>query len=792
MIEPPSTHLLQALFQHRLCSRRDLRRCRRVVKKLTRDLPAFDSAWIDALLQSRRITPFQARLLESGRADELSIGPCLLVDRLGSSHAAETYLARHRETGERCVLKIVERPTQTPEAAFHALERLVEQTAAQAEAGYVAPHACLWHAERVVILSRYVAGLHLGEMLIRRGRFPAAVVWEAARQMTDALAALEQKSILHGDIQLRNVRLTSAGRLVLLDAGIRPAVSPELTIHARLSPERCDGAAPELLGTGQHPSIASDCYALGCLLWHLLAGRPPYTAGDPLSRLAAHQSGSIPDVRELAPDTPPLLAEAIRSLTERDPAKRPQSFQSLRQQWGTPRRSSWRRIARFRASFEAQPARMPVATSGAGSGNWTLVLVSLFVLTGATLTLVDTGNVSLPLNIGKLENFRDAAARLIGQGIARSDVATVDLDAEESLLPLPAPDADGVIHLKTPGPYRADRLNAVGPLAIRGAQGIEPTVVVSGQACSVVAGDLTVENVHFRIAANVKEHPHVLLDVHAQNLIVRKCSFDAQSSQPSNRAGNEDIPAWARDDAHATSPGGQPNSVRATAIRWKAVDPQDQSGRLISIRNSVFRGEAGAIQLAGGALKLELENCLKLGPGALVSLAAGGAEGRSPVIALNHVALRDASSLLEIGLSSAGGSGSDEKISVEADDCVFDLTGAHPAVCRITASAQQLQAAGPKVDVIGEGSLVQGGGKVAVAVWHNPDDGSMQQYESESIVVEGIFAVAFEWSGPASAKPADSVVKAFQVDRVPRRSLVPPGIDATVLPAPNVGDRTDP
>jgi hypothetical protein len=68
VMEPPSKQLRETLLRLKICSVRDFRRAKRRVRRLARDLPAFDFVWIDALLQARRLTPFQARLLESGRA----------------------------------------------------------------------------------------------------------------------------------------------------------------------------------------------------------------------------------------------------------------------------------------------------------------------------------------------------------------------------------------------------------------------------------------------------------------------------------------------------------------------------------------------------------------------------------------------------------------------------------------------------------------------------------------------------------------------------------------------------
>ncbi|MGH7201350.1 MAG: protein kinase, partial [Planctomycetaceae bacterium] len=243
MIEPPSRPLLSTLTELDLCTPRDVRRCRRRVRRLARDVPAFDSVWIDALLQLRRLTPFQARLLESPRPQRLNVGPCVLLDALGHGRIARTYLARRRAGRERCVVKTFEGPPEWLGWALPRVQATVEGLTDFAHPSVVAPHACLRERNLLVTVSRFVPGLTLEELLIRRGRFPVPVVLDLAGQLIDALAALEERGGLHGDIRLRNVRLTNGGIAALVDAGIAPAVQPELTIHAGLPPDRYDGTA---------------------------------------------------------------------------------------------------------------------------------------------------------------------------------------------------------------------------------------------------------------------------------------------------------------------------------------------------------------------------------------------------------------------------------------------------------------------------------------------------------------------------------------------------------------------
>ena len=388
MVEPPSRRLQQILLGLKLCSPRELRRCASRVKALSADLPAFDSVWLDALVQRRVLTSWQAQTIEAEQPELLRIGPCEVEDRIGQSHRSATYLARLPDRKGQCVIKRVEVPAELRKPVNDRLKLLIEKSAGLSQPGIIVPHsvsevpstplpqlasseklkesaatraarqtstvsarqksgskAGVGRARRklrkadtqnsdnlnteLAIVSRWVDGLSLSEIILRRGRLPAADVDAIARQLLESLAGLHEAGIVHGEILLRNIRLLTSGQAVLVDAGIRPALQPEFQINAHVAPEQNDGIAPELIGTGASATPRSDLYALGFALWHVLAGRPAFPTGDPLAKLAAHQTERLPDIREFAPDTPDRLARMIECLTEPTASHRPRSARDL-------------------------------------------------------------------------------------------------------------------------------------------------------------------------------------------------------------------------------------------------------------------------------------------------------------------------------------------------------------------------------------------------------------------------------------------------------------------------------
>ena len=778
MIEPPTKQLLKNLADLKLCTPVALRRCRRHVRRLACDLPAFDSVWIDALVHARKLTPFQARILESAHPEHLSVGPCVLVDRLGHGAASETFLARKRGQNDRCVLKRIDCPLESIATALSRLEELVSRLQDIAHPSFVAPTASLRHGDQLVTVSRYVSGPHLGELLVRRGRVSPEHVIEIARQLVDSLATLEENNCVHGDVNLWNVRLTCAGVAVLVDAGISRAALPVLTIHAGRSPERYDGIAPELIGTGRHSDSSSDAYALGCLLWQLLAGRPPYPTGDPLGKLAAHQTRTVEDVRNWAPGTPSTLAETILALTNRDPRCRPGSFREIRENMGTPNRRGRQRLTRFQALFNTSVRRMPAAVSAPSSNRWTVLLVLLFVLSGAVLTLADRGAGSRPLNFSsRISKISDYFGVVTAVWLGNDDRRGTFNDAENvatakravpRLIPLPRPDGDGVILLNSPGPYTCGQIDVVGPLTIRGLPGLQSEIVVSARPCQIVAEQLTLENVHFRRAVEPLRTdkpqvvPHELLVVQAQVFKVHRCSFQAPEQRPA------DSQAMTVDRS-ATWP---------VALVWKMIDQNEARGGRVTITDTVFSGSMSSLRLMDVPRRVEIQNCLKIGSGPLMTLTAAPRPSLNFHIELRQLTMRCATALLRLQM--AANRRDSGTISIDADDCVFDLTGRNAALFQIVATPLLPDRLIP-IDMTGAGSLANP--NLTVALRLDPNDQSPTELGPAAVRLEGISTALFAYTGPIGRTLRDSEIQSYDS---PRRSRTSPGIDAAklALPAP--------
>ncbi len=736
-MDPPSSQLVQRLAALGLGTSRELRRCRPRVRRLARDLPTFDTVWIDALVQDRRLTTFQAAVLGSPSPDSLVVGRYVLIDRIGSDRQFTHYRVRSRDDRRPRVLTIVEQPAEAHSAAAR-LENLVERLHAAKDPSVGRIEAFAAEAGRMIVVGPWVEGPTLQELLVRRGRFPTDVVLALLRQIVSALCDLDRCGVVHGDLRLRNVRLTARGDAVLMRPGLFPALWPELTIHSELPPDCYDTIAPELIDTGRPATSRSDMYALGCMMWELLAGRPPFPHGDPLAKLVAHQTRRIPDVRIWSPETPASLADLIVRLTSSDPQQRPAGFEPIRSGLRGSRASSRRRLSRFLAAFGApagphRPAeeerpRRPFSTAAAA-----------MLLLLCAVGLLHAGARTELLHI----------AQSFTQRLQPTDEPAPPKDAspaEQRLAEIGRPDADGVIRLESATEYAAAEIAVVGPLTLR-STGDEPAVIVVRDGpLRLWAERVVLDNVILRAesatAGGDLPAPDALFVVDSQDLAMRRCAFVPQES------------------------GSQ------TALVWSPLDPASAVPQRLIVRDTVFAGPGTALDLMLPATSLDLDNVLKVSAGPMLRLQGNASASRRPLrLAARRVTLRAAGALI-----SWTGDGAPCVVDASLTDCVLDVAGSAPL---LELDAPSLPGNWHSViRITGEGSILR---PETIIAGRRDFAGNTEPLPSDQLAIEGLQLAEFTFAGDDPLLPDSSRVEGSVGYR---RSARPPGIAPERLPRP--------
>ncbi|HET6324101.1 MAG TPA: protein kinase [Planctomycetaceae bacterium] len=175
------------------------------------------------------------------------------------------------------------------------------------------------------IAHEFVTGRTIRDIIRDHGALDPREAVNYALQLATALRHTAAAGVVHRDIKPSNIIITPRGRAKLVDLGLAKKVASEsfgdLTI-AGTTLGTFDYISPEQAKDPRNVDVRSDIYSLGCTLYHMLAGGPPYPEGTVLQKLLDHQAKGVPDPASKNPRVPPRLSAVVRRMMAPDPRER--------------------------------------------------------------------------------------------------------------------------------------------------------------------------------------------------------------------------------------------------------------------------------------------------------------------------------------------------------------------------------------------------------------------------------------------------------------------------------------
>jgi len=799
------------------------------VQRLSRGLPAFESIWVDALVQGGRLTPYQAARINAGHGERLRVGPYLIERPIDDLDYAVAYLARESSTGYKVNLTLITATSEQCAAWSPALDALVSKSLGAHSVTVVGPHAWGTHDGGLWIATSMFDGRQAARSLVFNGRFPAEAVLETARQMVNGLAAWEAAGLVHGDLRIGRFWIDRVGSVQLAGGGIRGIVRPtEGFSSADLPPEAYDNLAPERVAEGHPPSVASDLYAAGCLWWQLLTGRTVLAGGDALRKLCAAEAANIPDVRRIAPDVPTPLAAAIERCTTRDPGERPADWSELVDALGPSTRQGRAKLAgwlRRPNAIRRAAVERPVSMTTSSHGLVWSVSAAAVMLAGVCIwwqrdegpTKVSPYVMASVVNrLGTAGERVSAAGRIAGTSGQRPSNAfdgipveipgellegerrgatriapRNSLDIDNGEVPYGEVSHDGARVQNAPKSNAVELATYESPIALPGHTSntavtapshIDPTDqqnMSADRLPAVRAGQTIAAANGGRLSINVSGEG---LTVSVSDVTFQDVDFHWSPVPGTAASGARSaMVRLAADRARfvgCTFSGGASSSVRPSAIVWSGA-PRLESDSLalpngsLELADCVVRDVAAAVRSDfAAAVKIDVANTLHLGPGPLLRLDRLPQADEPVWLGLSHSTLREAACLVECRYDSVDRRAGRMMIAATAN--VFALVpGGGLLVWTGPESADPLLAA---IEWDGEGSVL--GPDSPLAVWRRLD-GSLSPIDSARLDVAGLVRSDVGFAGPADDSPSASHAVRWQVPLV---STDPPGIrDAALL-----------
>jgi serine/threonine-protein kinase len=248
-----------------------------------------------------------------------------LVEVIGTGGMSTVYRASDLLLGRIVAVKVMSAAMVEP--GSHSVARFRREAhaaASLAHPGVVTVYDFGVDGQDYFIVMEYVKGRSVAAALKAGGPFVPARAVPVAAQVADVLGAAHEAGIVHRDIKPDNVMLPDDGGVKVLDFGIARLQNETALTHTSSLIGTAAYMAPERV-LGARADARSDIYSLGCFLYAMLAGEPPFTGEVAAAVLNQHAHAGPPQLQKINRDVPPALSALVAQMLAKSPRARPQS-----------------------------------------------------------------------------------------------------------------------------------------------------------------------------------------------------------------------------------------------------------------------------------------------------------------------------------------------------------------------------------------------------------------------------------------------------------------------------------
>jgi len=271
------------------------------------------------------LTRWQADKLLQGKARGFFLSKYRLLSLLGKGGMSSVYLAEHVLMRRRCAIKVLPQKRVNDSSYLARFHREAQAVASLDHPNIVRAYdvdvdrSIEKNHEIHFLVMEYVDGRSLQEIVQADGQLDCVRAADTIRQAADGLAHAHQAGMVHRDIKPGNLLVDTNGTVKILDLGLARFFNEDdedsLTVaHDEKVLGTADYLAPEQALDSHKVDARADLYALGCTMYFLLTGHPPFTSGTLAQRLMAHQTREPPGIETERDDVPEDLLAIVRKM----------------------------------------------------------------------------------------------------------------------------------------------------------------------------------------------------------------------------------------------------------------------------------------------------------------------------------------------------------------------------------------------------------------------------------------------------------------------------------------------
>lgn len=278
------------------------------------------------LIDAGLLTSWHVEKLLDRKHKGYFLGKYKLLRHIGSGGMSSVYLAEHTLMHRQRAIKVLPKTKVNDSSYLDRFHREAQATAALDHPNIVRAYDLDNDGDTHYIVMEFIEGKDLNTIVKQEGPLPLELACNYIAQAAEGLLHAHAASLIHRDVKPANLLVDPKGVVKILDLGLALFSDSEeasLTVaHNENVLGTADYLAPEQAVNSHKVDHRADIYGLGCSLYFLLSGHPPFPEGSLAQRIAKHQTQMPEDIRKERPECPRDLADICVKMMQKRPEKR--------------------------------------------------------------------------------------------------------------------------------------------------------------------------------------------------------------------------------------------------------------------------------------------------------------------------------------------------------------------------------------------------------------------------------------------------------------------------------------
>lgn len=255
----------------------------------------------------------------------LQLGHFVIEERIGRGGMGAVYRAIDKRLDRVVALKILSPHLSANADAIHRFQNEARAAAKLDHDNIARVHYIGEEHGLHFIAFEFVTGTNVRNFILQKGRISPSDVVNYTLQIAEALRHTSAANVVHRDIKPSNIIISPTGRAKLVDLGLarhQPADGADDLTVAGTALGTFDYIAPEQAIDARNVDVRSDIYSLGCTMYHMLTGEPPYPSGTMFQKVVQHHGPQPPNPSLKNPQIPPQLSRVVQRMMAANPDER--------------------------------------------------------------------------------------------------------------------------------------------------------------------------------------------------------------------------------------------------------------------------------------------------------------------------------------------------------------------------------------------------------------------------------------------------------------------------------------